>query len=76
MNIPSYFIYFLQSGIMGFTATGNPLVRPSRRQFTRPSHYEQVGPVVDNRNLSGQDFAGLYISAGFSGHGMPRATAW
>ncbi|EPQ56208.1 FAD dependent oxidoreductase [Gloeophyllum trabeum ATCC 11539] len=38
------------SGIMGFTAIGDPF----------------VGPI-------GERFEGQYISAGYSGHGMPRA---
>ncbi|KAI0262357.1 FAD dependent oxidoreductase [Gloeopeniophorella convolvens] len=45
------------TGIMGFTELGDPL----------------VGPVLDKFRPGGASSDGQYISAGFSGHGMPRA---
>ncbi|GBE89423.1 predicted protein [Sparassis crispa] len=48
------------TGIMGFTASGDPF----------------VGPVVDPADpASVALYKGQYISAGYSGHGMPRAFA-
>ncbi|EMD39375.1 hypothetical protein CERSUDRAFT_82107 [Gelatoporia subvermispora B] len=48
------------TGIMGFTKSGDPF----------------VGPVVDpSVPESAQTYKGQYISAGYSGHGMPRAFA-
>ncbi|KAI1787022.1 FAD dependent oxidoreductase [Ganoderma leucocontextum] len=45
------------TGIMGFTTTGDPF----------------VGPVLDSSTGKPDSFKGQYISAGYSGHGMPRA---
>ncbi|KAJ7817054.1 FAD dependent oxidoreductase [Mycena olivaceomarginata] len=46
------------TGIMGFTKSRDPF----------------VGPVIDISNPDAQSlFEGQYISAGYSGHGMPRA---
>jgi len=45
------------SGIMGFTVVGDPF----------------VGPVVDKYMATQDAYKGQYISAGYSGHGMPRA---
>lgn len=36
----------------------------------------QVGPVIDPSNPEPKTYVGQYITAGFSGHGMPRAFAW
>ncbi len=38
------------------------------------SVFGQVGPVIDPSNPKG--YEGQYISAGYTGHGMPRAYAW
>ncbi|KAJ7648596.1 hypothetical protein DFH06DRAFT_1300363 [Mycena polygramma] len=45
------------TGIMAFTKLHDPF----------------VGPVVDKSAPDGGKFAGQYIAAGYSGHGMPRA---
>ncbi|KAF7370151.1 FAD dependent oxidoreductase [Mycena sanguinolenta] len=45
------------TGIMAYTKLHDPF----------------VGPVLDKSNPDGQSFEGQYISAGYSGHGMPRA---
>ncbi|KAJ7736538.1 FAD dependent oxidoreductase [Mycena maculata] len=45
------------TGIMGFTRSGDPF----------------VGPVVNQTAADGGNFKGQYMSAGYSGHGMPRA---
>ncbi|KAJ6480953.1 FAD dependent oxidoreductase [Mycena sanguinolenta] len=45
------------TGIMAYTKLHDPF----------------VGPVLDKSNPDGQNFEGQYISAGYSGHGMPRA---
>ncbi|KAJ6582121.1 FAD dependent oxidoreductase [Mycena capillaripes] len=45
------------TGIMGFTKLRDPF----------------VGPVVKKSDSDGGEFEGQYISAGYSGHGMPRA---
>ncbi|KAJ7694587.1 FAD dependent oxidoreductase [Mycena rosella] len=45
------------TGIMGFTKLKDPF----------------VGPVIDKSDADGGKFQGQYISAGYSGHGMPRA---
>ncbi|KAJ7210403.1 FAD dependent oxidoreductase [Mycena pura] len=45
------------TGIMGFTKSTDPM----------------VGPVIDKADPDGGKFKGQYISAGYSGHGMPRA---
>ncbi|KAJ7923506.1 FAD dependent oxidoreductase [Mycena leptocephala] len=45
------------TGIMGYTKLKDPF----------------VGPVVDKSEPDGERFKGQYISAGYSGHGMPRA---
>ena len=34
-----------------------------------------VGPVVDSTQ-SNIDYAGQFVSAGYTGHGMPRAFGW
>ncbi|CAL1713984.1 unnamed protein product [Somion occarium] len=48
------------TGIMGFTRSGDPF----------------VGPVVDHNNSSNNTaYEGQYVSAGYTGHGMPRAYA-
>lgn len=48
------------TGIMGYTASGDPF----------------VGPVIDSEKpAEAEAFKGQYISAGYSGHGMPRAFA-
>ncbi|OCH86540.1 FAD dependent oxidoreductase [Obba rivulosa] len=48
------------TGIMGFTKSGDPF----------------VGPVIDSSDPeSARAHKGQYISAGYSGHGMPRAFA-
>ncbi|KAJ6592219.1 FAD dependent oxidoreductase [Mycena vulgaris] len=45
------------TGIMGYTKLKDPF----------------VGPVIDKSDAGGGKFQGQYISAGYSGHGMPRA---
>ncbi|TBU39321.1 FAD dependent oxidoreductase [Dichomitus squalens] len=45
------------TGIMGYTKTGDPF----------------VGPVLNPATGSSDLFKGQYISAGYTGHGMPRA---
>ncbi|KAI0676177.1 FAD dependent oxidoreductase [Trametes maxima] len=45
------------SGIMGYTKTGDPF----------------VGPVIDPANSTSDAYKGQYVSAGYTGHGMPRA---
>ncbi|KAJ7617460.1 FAD dependent oxidoreductase [Mycena polygramma] len=45
------------TGIMAFTKLRDPF----------------VGPVVDKSDADGGRYTGQYISAGYSGHGMPRA---
>ncbi|KAL4063858.1 FAD dependent oxidoreductase [Scleroderma citrinum] len=47
------------TGIMGYTAMADPF----------------VGPVIDLATGNNADFKGQYISAGYGGHGMPRAFA-
>jgi len=47
------------SGIMGHTKIGDPF----------------VGPVVSHDEVHTKEFKGQYISAGYTGHGMPRAYA-
>ncbi|KAL1701787.1 FAD dependent oxidoreductase [Schizophyllum commune] len=50
------------TGIMGFTRLGVPF----------------VGPVLDKTKseTDAETFKGQYISAGYTGHGMPKAYAW
>ncbi|KAI6032375.1 hypothetical protein BKA83DRAFT_682572 [Pisolithus microcarpus] len=48
------------TGIMGYTATGDPF----------------VGPVFNFSTGQKEDYEGQYIAAGYTGHGMPRAFAW
>ncbi|KAG6859108.1 hypothetical protein C0991_001344 [Blastosporella zonata] len=48
------------TGIMGYTKIGDPL----------------VGPVVGADGRNSDEFKGQYMSAGYTGHGMPRAFAW
>ncbi|KAG6889551.1 hypothetical protein C0995_016678 [Termitomyces sp. Mi166 len=49
------------TGIMGYTKVGDPF----------------VGPVVDPAQPQSEEyFKGQYISAGYTGHGMPRGYAW
>ncbi|KAH9945748.1 FAD dependent oxidoreductase [Amylocystis lapponica] len=49
------------TGIMGYTTSKDPF----------------VGPVVDpSKADSAESYKGQYISAGYTGHGMPRAYAW
>ncbi|KAI0640665.1 FAD dependent oxidoreductase [Trametes meyenii] len=45
------------SGIMGYTKTGDPF----------------VGPVIDPAHPTSGAYKGQYVSAGYTGHGMPRA---
>lgn len=61
---------------MGFTKTGDPFVSgvPPLNMISSDS-LQQVGPVVDP-SADARKYDGQYISAGFSGHGMPRAFAW
>ncbi|TFY76865.1 hypothetical protein EWM64_g7146 [Hericium alpestre] len=47
------------TGIMGFTKIGDPF----------------VGPVLNPDNPADNSYQGQFISAGYSGHGMPRAFA-
>ncbi|THH27691.1 hypothetical protein EUX98_g6497 [Antrodiella citrinella] len=49
------------TGIMGYTQSGDPF----------------VGPVVDSKQISAEsnEFDGQFVSAGYTGHGMPRAFA-
>lgn len=47
------------TGIMGYTATGDPF----------------VGPVFNFSTGQKEDYEGQYIAAGYTGHGMPRAFA-
>ncbi|KAG6335811.1 hypothetical protein ID866_3269 [Astraeus odoratus] len=47
------------TGIMGYTAMGDPF----------------VGPVFDLSTGNDKDYKGQYIAAGYTGHGMPRAFA-
>ncbi|KAJ7198910.1 FAD dependent oxidoreductase [Mycena haematopus] len=46
-----------KTGIMAYTKLNDPF----------------VGPVLDKSHPDGRKFKGQYISAGYSGHGMPRA---
>ena len=63
------------SGIMAYTATSDPFVSVGRSQtIAQGSFASQVGRVVDPSNPTG--YKGHYVSAGYSGHGMPRAFAW
>ena len=50
----------LQTGIMGYTKSREPF----------------VGPVIDPSAENKDAYKGQYISAGYTGHGMPRAYAW
>ncbi|KAH9475491.1 hypothetical protein JR316_0012602 [Psilocybe cubensis] len=52
------------SGIMAFTKSGDPFVGPVQPIQTAPHTQSIENP-----------YAGQYISAGYSGHGMPRAYA-
>jgi len=46
------------TGIMGYTKTGDPF----------------VGPVLPlSKGVDEKEYEGHYISAGYTGHGMPRA---
>lgn len=69
-----------QTGIMGFTMSGDPLVSHTSSSRMAPNYkwpIIQVGPVIDpSGNSPRTRLAGQYISAGYSGHGMPRAFAW
>jgi len=47
------------TGIMGYTGSGDPF----------------VGPIVDANQPYSIDYEGQFVSAGYSGHGMPRAFA-
>ncbi|ETW78513.1 hypothetical protein HETIRDRAFT_459844 [Heterobasidion irregulare TC 32-1] len=47
------------TGIMGYTKTHDPF----------------VGPLIDSDSLNTSAYQGQFISAGFSGHGMPRTFA-
>ncbi|TRM58301.1 FAD dependent oxidoreductase [Schizophyllum amplum] len=47
------------TGIMGFTKLGVPF----------------VGPVIDKTREDAPSYEGQYISAGYTGHGMPKAYA-
>lgn len=61
---------------MGYTKTGDPFVSnylfPVTNLVERPD--TQVGPVLDPTNPDA--YKGQYISAGYTGHGMPRAFSW
>ncbi|KAF9481466.1 DAO-domain-containing protein [Pholiota conissans] len=51
------------TGIMGFTKSREPFVGP-------------IGPLIEDPSLPGEYYnEGQYIAAGFSGHGMTRASA-
>ncbi|CAE6471225.1 unnamed protein product [Rhizoctonia solani] len=61
------------TGIMGFTRSGDPMASfhcKYARTYSITS--PQVGPVFAS---PGDQLPGHYISAGYSGHGMPRAFA-
>lgn len=45
------------TGIMGYTRQGDPF----------------VGPVIDPADPANDKYKGQFVSAGYSGHGMPRA---
>ena len=60
---------------MGFTKLGDPFVGIFHYILSTIDVMEQVGPVVDPSGLR-PHFEGQYISAGYCGHGMPRAYAW
>lgn len=50
------------------------VLEPPAIKVKRP--LAQVGPVLDKFELGGVPYESQYISAGFSGHGMPRAFGW
>jgi len=74
-----------QTGIMGYTKSGDPLVSclfaklgsvfSSFLMYIIPW---KVGPVIPPRQPAGDanPYEGQYIAAGYTGHGMPRAYAW
>lgn len=73
----SYRLTISQTGIMGFTRLKDPFVLSSAAQVSHLfTHWLQVGPVVGPYKTDIDNFKGQYISAGYSGHGMPRAFAW
>ena len=46
--------------------------------LTDPTHsFAQVGPVLPlSKGVDKKEYVGHYISAGYTGHGMPRAFGW
>lgn len=61
---------------MGYTKLKDPFVRlfsPIQIAILFMASVLQVGPVIDKSEPDGERFKGQYISAGYSGHGMPRA---
>lgn len=70
---------------MGYTKSRDPFVSIGifPREYLLGSNSRaflimQVGPVTD-KSLSDDEslkFKGQFISAGYTGHGMPRAFAW
>jgi hypothetical protein len=65
---------------MGYTKLGDPFVRTSNlcpELVTELSVCvnQKVGPVCDPSQPE-RGFKGHFISAGYGGHGMPRAFAW
>jgi len=67
-----------QTGIMGYTAVGDPFVIPigicSFLHVIEACF--QVGPVVGPSTVGTAGYEGQYIAAGYRGHGMPRGYAW
>ncbi|CDO74745.1 hypothetical protein BN946_scf184411.g2 [Trametes cinnabarina] len=51
-----------------------PAVFPGRYEEGAEPEMEWVGPVIDPANPDA--YKGQYISAGFTGHGMPRTFSW
>lgn len=67
----------LQTGIMGYTKTHDPFVSCllfQSRNTSSSSTLWQVGPVIDPAQPDA--YEGQYIAAGYTGHGMPRASGW
>lgn len=60
------------TGIMGYTATGDPFVSLLGWSFLAFA-VEKVGPIIDNVN--NVKYTNQYIPAGYNGHGMPRTVA-
>ncbi|KAG6916229.1 hypothetical protein DXG01_007812 [Tephrocybe rancida] len=53
-----------------------PWMYPGRYEKGREPEMEWVGPVVGPGGSASDEFEGQYLSAGYTGHGMPRAFAW